>query len=152
LTLALAAPAARAGLLVAGRQSEAVLEYDAQTGSFARVFAATVRDGFRDPGGLALRPTDGALFVSSRGTGEIWRYDTATGAVATPAVKTGLVSPNGIDFAASGASLYFADAKDASSDSDDAVKRLDLASGAVTTLGSTANAEFADVAVNGSDV
>ena len=60
-----------------------------------------------------------------------------------PAVKTGLRSPNGIDFAASGVSLYFTDAKDATSDSDDAVKRLDVASGAVTTLGSTVNAEFA---------
>src|SRR4029434_1336574 len=97
--------------------------------------------------GIALRPTDGALFVSSRGTGEIWRYTTATGAVVVPAVKTGLMSPNGIDFAASGASLYFADAKDLNSESADAVKRLDIASGAVTTLGSAAHAEFAHGAV-----
>ena len=111
LAFALASPAAGAGLFVAGQESEAVLEFDAQNGSFTRVFAETIHDGFRNPGGIALRPTDGALFVSSRGTGEIWRYDTATGAVVTPAVKTGLISPNGIDFAASGASLYFADAK-----------------------------------------
>ena len=152
LAFALASPAAGAGLFVAGQESEAVLEFDAQNGSFTRVFAETIHDGFRNPGGIALRPTDGALFVSSRGTGEIWRYDTATGEVATPAVKTGLISLNGIDFAASGASLYFASAKDQNSETADAVKRLDLASGTVTTLGSTANAEFADVAVNGSDV
>src|SRR2546428_416793 len=96
LASALASPAAGAGLFVAGQQSEAVLEFDAQNGSFTRVFAQTIRDGFRNPGGIALRPTDGALFVSSRGTGEIWRYDTATGAVATPAGKTGLDGPERI--------------------------------------------------------
>src|SRR5258706_4153144 len=150
LLLAASAPAAE--LLVAGQNSEAVLGFDAGSGAFARVFAQTISVGFRNPGGIALRPSDGALFVSSRGTGEIWRYDTATGAVVTPAVKTGLMTPNGIDFAASSASLYFADAKDINSESADAVKRLDLATGTVTTLGSTASAEFADVAVNGSDV
>ncbi|MGH7336228.1 MAG: hypothetical protein ACREI7_01500, partial [Myxococcota bacterium] len=152
LALALAHPATGAGLFVAGQESQAVLEFDAPSGAFTRVFAETIQDGFRNPGGIALRPTDGALFVSSRGTGEIWRYDTATGAVVVPAVKTGLVSPNGIDFAVSGASLYFADVKDLNSETVDAVKRLDVASGTVTTLGSTASAEFADVAVNGSDV
>ena len=50
-----------------------MLEFDAQSGSFTRVFAATVEQGFQNPGGIALRPTDGALFVSSRGSGEIWR-------------------------------------------------------------------------------
>lgn len=152
LAFALASRAAGAGLFVAGQESEAVLEFDAQNGSFTRVFAQTIHDGFRNPGGIALRPTDGALFVSSRGTGEIWRYDTATGTVVAPAVETGLISLNGVDFAATGASLYFTDAKDLNSETADAVKRLDLAGGAVTTLGSTANAEFADVAVNGSDV
>jgi DNA-binding beta-propeller fold protein YncE len=151
LACVLASPAS-AGLLVAGQSNEAVLEFDAQSGALARVFARTIHDGFSNPGGIALRPTDGALFVSSRGSGEIWRYDAATGAVVVPAVKTGLMAPNGIDFAATGALLYFADAKDANSDSADAVKRLDVASGSVTTLGSTANAEFADVAVNGTDV
>ncbi len=152
LLLALARSAFGAELLVAGQQSENVLAFDAGSGSFLGVFAETIGDGFRNPGGIALRPTDGALYVSSRGTGEIWRYDTATGAVVVPAVKTGLMSPNGIDFAISGAFLYFADANDINSESDDAVKRLDLASAVVTTLGSTAAAEFADVAVNGSDV
>jgi DNA-binding beta-propeller fold protein YncE len=150
LLVAASAPAAE--LLVAGQDSQAVLGFDAASSAFTRVFAQTIAVGFRNPGGIALRPSDGALFVSSRGTGEIWRYDTATGAVVTPAVKTGLMTPNGIDFAASSASLYFADAKDINSESADAVKRLDVATGAVTTLGSTASAEFADVAVNGSDV
>jgi len=150
LLAAISAPAAE--LLVAGQESEAVLGFDASTGAFTRVFAETIDVGFRNPGGIVLRPSDGALFVSSRGTGEIWRYDTVTGAVVTPAVKTGLFAPNGIDFSTTGASLYFADAKDINSTSDDAVKRLDIATGTVTTLGSTANAEFADVAVNGTDV
>jgi DNA-binding beta-propeller fold protein YncE len=152
LLLVLATSASAGGLLVAGQNSRSVLEFDAQSGALARVFARTIEVGFSNPGGIALRPTDGALFVSSRGTGEIWRYDTATGDVITPAVKTGLIAPNGVDFATSGAFLYFADAKDTNSESTDAVKRLDPATAAVTTLGSTANAEFADVAVNGSDV
>jgi len=150
--LLLAAVASRsAELLVAGEGNRAVLGFDAASGAFARVFAQTVDDGFANPGGIALRPTDGALFVSSRGTGEIWRYDTATGAVVTPAVKTGLFAPNGIEFS-SGTTLYFADAKDINSESADAVKRLDVATGVVTLVGSTASAEFADVALNGSDV
>jgi DNA-binding beta-propeller fold protein YncE len=152
VALLLAASAPGAELLVAGQDDRAVLGFDAASGAFTRVFAQTIDVGFSNPGGIALRPSDGALFASSRGSGEIWRYDTATGAVVTPAVKTGLFAPNGIDFAATGASLYFADAKDINSESDDAVKKLDVASGAVTLIGSTASAEFADVAVNGSDV
>jgi DNA-binding beta-propeller fold protein YncE len=153
LLLLFAAAASRgAELLVAGDGNRAVLGFDAASGAFARVFAQTVDQGFANPGGIALRPTDGALFVSSRGTGEIWRYVTATGALVTPAVKTGLFVPNGIDFSATGATLYFADAKDIDSESADAVKRLDVATGVVTLVGSTAGAEFADVAVNGSDV
>src|SRR5262245_38060894 len=152
VALLLAAVASRsAELLVAGEGSRAVLGFDATSGAFTRVFAQTVDDGFSNPGGIALRPSDGALFVSSRGTGEIWRYDTATGAVVTPAVKTGLFAPNGIEFSGS-TTLYFADAKDINSESDDAVKRLDVATGVVTLVGSTASAEFADVAVNGTDV
>jgi sugar lactone lactonase YvrE len=109
LLLAPVAPARGAELFVAGQQSQNVLAFDAGTGSFAGVFADTVDAGFSNPGGIALRPSDGALFVSSRGTGEIWRYDTATGAVVTPAVTTEPTSPNGIAFSASGARLYFAD-------------------------------------------
>ena len=94
VAIAQGSPARGAELFVAGQGSQNVLAYDAGSGAFAGVFAETVHDGFRNPGGIALRPTDGALFVSSRGTGEIWRYDTATGAVVVPAVKTGLTSPN----------------------------------------------------------
>jgi len=152
LPLVLPGRALGAELFVAGQVSQNVLAFDADSGSFSGAVASTVEDGFRNPGGIALRPSDGALFVSSRGTGEIWRYDTATGEVVVPAVKTGLMSPNGIDFAASGTSLYFTDAKDINSESADAVKRLDLPGGAVSLIGSTASAEFAGVALNGSDL
>jgi DNA-binding beta-propeller fold protein YncE len=153
LALVALAPAARgAELFVAGQGSENVLAYDASSGAFAGVFADTIENGFSNPGGIALRPTDGALYVSSRGTGEIWRYDTATGAVVTPAVKTGLSSPSGIAFSPSGTTLYFSDEDTVDSESADAVKRLDLASGTVTALGSTADAEFAALATNGTDV
>ena len=58
--------------------------------------------GFQIPGGIALRPSDGVLHVSSQASGEIWRYTTATGALIVPALKTGLYGPRGLAFDASG--------------------------------------------------
>ncbi|MCH1928494.1 hypothetical protein L6232_27240, partial [Shewanella sp. C31] len=76
---------------------------DGNSGSYIGIFAETVTEGFRLPGGIALRPTDGVLYVSSVLTGELWSYTTATGDPITPAVATGLYAPFGIDFDASGA-------------------------------------------------
>ncbi len=148
--LPLRAPAG--GLFAVGRDDRAVLEFDDGDGSLTRVFAETIDAGFQNPGGIALRPGDGALFVSSRGSGEIWRYETPTGDAVTPAVIGGLFQPGGIDFDAAGALLYFSDAATVDSETVDAVKRLDVAGGTVTTVGSTTGADFADVAVNGAYV
>jgi hypothetical protein len=137
---------------VAGRRAARCSASTPRAGAFTRVFAQTV-DGrllaTRRHRAAAQRRS--AVRVEPRHRRDLaLRHRDRRGG--TPAVQDGPVAPNGIDFAASGASLYFADAKDINSESDDAVKRLDVASGAVTTLGSTASAEFADVAVNGSDV
>jgi DNA-binding beta-propeller fold protein YncE len=151
LGLALAGPA-RADLFVLSQFSEEVLAYSAADGSFQGAFATTISEGFRNPAGIALRPSDGVLYVSSTSTGEIWSYTTATGEPVLPAVATGLFAPFGLDFDAEGAFLYFADASTAEQEKTDAVKRLDLASGVVTTVGSNGQADFLGVTVNGSDV
>ena len=96
------APVARAqDLLVLSRGSHEILAYDGNDGSFLRQLAETVTEGFRLPGAIAIRPSDGVLYVSSISTGEIWSYTTASGEVITPAVATGLFAPFGIDFDAS---------------------------------------------------
>ncbi|MGI9591471.1 MAG: YncE family protein, partial [Myxococcota bacterium] len=102
LLLLLAAPALGGGLFAAGRDSRSVVEYDSASGSLTRVFAETTDDGFQNPGGIALRPTDGVLYATSRSSGEIWSYDTPTGDVLTPAVASGLFRPGGCDFDAAG--------------------------------------------------
>jgi len=148
-----ASPAARAGNLhVAGQQSGNVIEYDASDGSPVRTFAEGISEGFLHPGGIAIRPSDGALYVTSRATGEIWRYTTSTGQVETPRLVGGLSSPAGAAFDASGGTLYFAAAKDALSETVDAVKSVGVPGGALATLGSTADADFVDVAVNATHV
>jgi DNA-binding beta-propeller fold protein YncE len=152
LVLLLSSLAGADALYVAGRDSESVLEFDATNGAFVGVVADTITESFRNPGGIALRPGDGSLYVSSRSTGEIWRFDPDSGDVLPPVVKGGLDAPSGIDFDAAGGALYFADTKDAISESVDSVKRLELAGGGVTTLGTTAGADFTGVAANGSAV
>jgi len=152
LVLSLPAPVLGSGLFTLGRDSRAVLEFDAGDGSLLRVVAETVDEGFQNPGGIALRPGDGALFVSSRGSGEIWRYDTPSGEALPPPVATGLFRPAGIDFDATGAFLYFADATNVDAETANAVRRLEVATGVVTALGSTAGADFTDVAASGAHV
>ncbi|MCH8083308.1 MAG: hypothetical protein IH885_03635, partial [Myxococcales bacterium] len=123
----------------------------ANRGSYIGIFAETVTEGFRLPGGLVLRPTDGVLYVSSILTGELWSYTTATGDPITPAVATGLFAPFGIDFDASGANLYFVDAKTAESENSDTIKKLTIG-GSVSTVGTNNQADFMGLAVNGSEV
>lgn len=150
---ALAAPAAASGgLYVAAQDAASVLEYDAASGAFERVVAATLAQGFANPGGIALRPGDGVLHVTSRATGEIWRYATATGLVILPALRTGLYGPRGLGFDATGATLFFSDPLDLLAETTDTVKSLALPAGTLTSVGTTAGAEFSDVAVNGAQV
>jgi DNA-binding beta-propeller fold protein YncE len=151
LALLWALPAGASELYVLSQGTQQVLEYDAANGSFGGPFASTVTEGFRTPGGIAVRPSDGVLYVSSISTGEIWSYTTATGAP-IQAVATGLFAPFGIDFDAAGSQLYFVDAASVISELTDAVKKLDVASGIVTSVGSNSQADFLAVAVNGSHV
>jgi DNA-binding beta-propeller fold protein YncE len=151
LALAVAVPAEAAELLVMSQGTQEVLEYDGLDGSFRGAFADTITDGFRLPGGIAVRPSDGVLYVASVSTGEIWAYD-SDGDPMLPAVAVGLFAPFGIDFDASGSHLYFADASTVDKDLTDAVKQLDVTTGAVTTLGTNNQADLLGVAVNGADV
>ena len=151
--MALAAfPAAAGGLLVAGQESRSVLEYDATTGAFERVLVETVEQGFQTLGGIALRPSDGVLHVSSSASGELWRYTTATGEVIAPALASGLQGPRGLAFDATGGTLFFADPKDSLAETTDSVKALALPGGSVSVIGTSSGAEFDGVAVNGAHV
>ena len=76
--LALAAPA-RADLLVASSETDAVLRYDAASGAFRGSFVAAGAGGLDQPRGIAVGP-DGELYVASFMTDEVLRYDGATGA------------------------------------------------------------------------
>jgi DNA-binding beta-propeller fold protein YncE len=152
-SLILAASAgADGGLLVASQESRSVLEYDAATGAFDRVLLETVSQGFQTLGGIALHPSDGGLYVSSGSSGEIWRYATASGEVVAPPAAAGLGGPRGVDFDASGATLYFADPKDSLAETTDSLKALALPAGTVSTLGTLVGAEFSGVAANGVQV
>ncbi len=149
----LAAPIAGAGnLYVASQNSASVLEYDATSGAFVRVVANTIAQGFQNPGGIALRPSDGVLHVTSQASGEIWRYTSATGALITPALKMGLYGPTGLAFDAAGANLYFADPFDATAETTDSIKKLALPGGALTVIGTLVGAEFFGVALSGTQV
>ena len=151
MAAAVAAPA-HAQLYVMSQQSQEVLAYDASDGSFQEVFATTITEGFRVPVGIALRPSDGVLFVSSVSTGEIWSYTTATGEPILPARSSDPFAPGGIAFDAGGSFLYFSDQSTVDSEDREAVKQLDVGSGVVTTLGTNNQADLLGVAVNGSQV
>lgn len=152
LVLLAAHTAGAGGLYVASQDSASVLEYDAASGAFERVVAATISQGFQNPGGIALRPSDGVLHVSSQASGEIWRYTTATGALITPALKTGLYGPRGLAFDATGATLYFADPKDDLAETVDSLKKLSLPDGTLSVIGTSVGAQFGGVALNGTQV
>jgi sugar lactone lactonase YvrE len=154
LAFALAWPSAAAaqGLFVVSQNNQKILHYDHQTGSFLSTFVAPVTQGFQTPGGMAIHPTSGVLYVASTATGEIWKYTTATGVVITPRAAGNLFGPGGVAFDATGTNLYFVDPADGLSVSTDAVKRMVVSSGAVTTLSTDATANFESVAVNGSNL
>ena len=101
---------------------------------------------------MSLRTSTAELYVTSTGTGEIWRYDAVLGNVITPADATGLIAPGAAAFDASGGTLYFVAALNEFSTGTDTVMKLAVSSGNVSTLDSDAAAEFAALAVNGSDL
>jgi DNA-binding beta-propeller fold protein YncE len=152
LVLATGAPASGQGLLVVSQGNEKILEYDASDGSFVRTFVEPITEGFLTPGGIAVRPGDGQLYVASTGTGEIWTYATATGVALPPPAATALIQPGAVAFDASGATLYFAAAETQLSTGTDAVLELDVGSGSVSTVDTDATANFAGIDVEGSDL
>jgi len=152
LALTTGAPARGQGLFVVSQGNEKILEYDSGSGAFVRTFAGPITDGFLTPGGIALRPSDGSLYVTSTGSGEIWAYDTATGASLPPAAATALIQPGPAAFDSSGATLYFAAADTQLSVGTDAVLKLDIASGNVSTINTDGTANFAGIGVEGSDL
>jgi len=139
-------------LFVVSQFSASVLRYDGGDGSFLETFVETITEGFSNPGGMALRTASGELYVTSTGTGEIWRYAAATGAVLTPPVASGLIAPGSAAFDASEDTLYFLAAESLLSTGTDALMKVVLASGSVATLVSDAAANFSALALNGSDV
>jgi sugar lactone lactonase YvrE len=132
--------------------SAQVLEYAESDGAFLGAFIETVTAGFAFPGGIAIRPSDGQLYVTSTGSGEIWIYDTGTGLAAPPPAATGLLAPGSLTFDAGGNTLYFlADIPNGAS-SDSALRKLTLPGGAITTLASDAAASFSAVTLEGSQL
>jgi len=146
------APAVAEGLFVVSQNSASVLKYDPQTGAFLSTFISPITQGFQPPGGIAIHPTSGVLYVTSTGTGEIWKYTTATGALITPRAAGSLVGPGGMGFDATGANLYFVAAANGLSVATDSVKKLVVGTGAVSNVVTDASAGFNAVTVNGSNL
>jgi DNA-binding beta-propeller fold protein YncE len=140
------------GLFVVSQQNQKILHYDETDGSFIETFVEPITEGFQNPGGMEIHPSDGGLYVSSTGTGEIWKYTTSSGQVITPEVASGLISPGGIAFDAAGANLYLLAAETVLSTGTDTVMKMVVSSGAVSTIGTDGTANFSAVAVNGSDL
>ncbi len=152
IALALSSVGFAQDLFVVSQSTAEVLRYDGGDGSFLEVFVETITEGFSNPGGMALRSATGELYLTSTGTGEIWRYTAATGAVLAPPAASGLIAPRSAAFDTSGDTLYFLAAETELSSGTDALMQLVIASGNVSTLASDAAANFAALALNGSDV
>lgn len=78
LSLSLAASSARADLLIGDPAHNNVLRYS-DSGAFLSTLVSSGSGGLDHPGGLAVGP-DGYLYVASRGTSQILRYQSTTGA------------------------------------------------------------------------
>ena len=152
LALAWPSPAAAQGLFVVSQNNASVLKYDPQTGAFLSTVISPITQGFQPPGGIAIHPTSEILYVTSTGTGEIWKYTTATGALITPRAAGSLVGPGSLGFDATGANLYFVAAANGLSVGTDSVKKLVVATGVVSNVVTDATAEFNAVTVNGSNL
>ncbi len=139
-------------LLVASQNEREILEYNGDDGSFVRVFTSPVTEGFTTPGGFALRPSDGQLYVSSTGTGEIWRYDTPSGVALPPALASGVISPTSAVFSADSSTLYFLAADAELSTGTDSIKEVDIGSGSVSTIEVDGGANFSAMTRQGVDL
>jgi sugar lactone lactonase YvrE len=119
--LVLVAQGAPGDLLVTSRNTDEVLRYDTDTGSFLGVFASG--GGLDNPVGLTFGP-DGHLYVSSADANEVLRYDGVSGAFIDVFASGGtLGSPRQLNFGPDG-QLYVASA------SNNRILRFDGTSGA----------------------
>src|SRR5262249_31163292 len=100
----LSAPANAESLLVSGFDSNNVVEFDATTGAFSKVFIAAGSGGLSQAEGLAYAP-NGTLLVASFGSNRVLRFDSSTGAflgtVSSIASPTGLIVHDGIAYVSS---------------------------------------------------
>ena len=92
-------------LYVASATSSRVLRFDADTGDFVDVFVSTGSGGLMQPEGIAFGPDstgDGVqeLFVSSRGSDQVLRYNGDTGAFIDVFAELGIINPTGLVFGA----------------------------------------------------
>jgi sugar lactone lactonase YvrE len=149
--VALSTPAA-AQLLVVSQNNAKVLEYDEGDGSFVGTFVEAVEDGFQNPGGVAIHPGSGALYVTSTGSNEIWEYDVGTGDAVTSATTVVLIQPAAAAFDASGSTLYFVAADNDLSITNDAVKALTISSGNISPVTTDPSANFSALVVDGSQL
>lgn len=121
LLLAFAAPLHAQQLLVTSRNGDAVLSFDASSGTFLGVFAAGA--GLDNPVGLTFGP-DGNLYVASALSHAVLRYHRTTGAIlGSFASGGGLSDPRQLNFGPDG-NLYVSEA------STNSILRFDGASGA----------------------
>ncbi len=152
LVLAWSSAAAAQGLFVVSQNNSKVIKYDSQTGAFLSTFITPITQGFQPPGGMGIHPTSGILYVSSTGTGEIWKYTTATGALITPRAAGSLLQPGGLGFDSTGTNMYFVGAATGLSVTTDSVKKMVVSSGTVSNVVTDATAGFNAVTVNGSNL
>lgn len=90
-------------LYVVSVTSDRILRFDATTGAFVDVFIQAGTSGLDRPQSLAFGPDstgDGIseVFVTSRGTDEVLRFDGATGAFIDVFASFGLEQPTGLAF------------------------------------------------------
>jgi WD40 repeat protein len=145
-------PTSPPNLLVVSQLTAKVLRYSGGNGAFLGTLVEPITEGFSNPGGIALRTAAGDLYVTSTGTGEIWRYAAATGAVLTPPVAGGLIAPGAAAFNASEDTLYFLAANTDLSTGTDALMALTISNSNVSTLATDSAANFSALAVNGSEI
>jgi gluconolactonase len=94
LVCALAAPAARADLLVSAFNGNSVLRYSETNGASLGTFIAAGSGGLNLPHGLATGP-DGNLYVASAGNDSVLRYNPTNGAFIDAFVPSG---SGGLDY------------------------------------------------------
>jgi DNA-binding beta-propeller fold protein YncE len=90
-------------LYVVSANTNRILRFDAETGAFIDVFIEAGDSGLDQPQSLAFGPDsndDGVpeIFVTSRGTDEVLRFDGATGAFIDVFASLGLDQPTGLTF------------------------------------------------------